>query len=84
MRPGSFSCIPRLWVAASQPFIQPASSPKLWHPTRKNHQGIERESTTITHHCITVIWDPTRKEISKELCVCERERERERDLRERT
>jgi hypothetical protein len=49
---------------------QPASSPKLWHPTRKNHQGIERESTTTTHHCITMICDPTRKEISKELCVC--------------
>jgi hypothetical protein len=25
-----------------------------------------------------MIWDPTRKEISKELCVCVRERERER------
>jgi hypothetical protein len=69
-------------LVGSQPSIQPASSPNLWHPTRKNHQGIERESTTTTHHCITMIWDPTRKEISKELCVCvcvcERERERER------
>jgi hypothetical protein len=48
-------------MAAIHPASQPASSPKLWHPTRKNHQGIERESTTTTHHCITMIWDPTRK-----------------------